>query len=161
MKVTLVLLAAVLGSATAFGTGGDTPSIPLAVVVNRANPADSVSIGELRKMLLLETLTWPNGKRLTLAIRERGQRDRAALVPQICGMSDADLVRFYLRAAFRGDELHGPKELTSAEGVRKFVFNVPGAIGFLRADEVDATVKVLRVDLQLPGEPDYKVKVAP
>lgn len=44
--------------------------------------------------------------------------------------------------------------------MRKFVFNVPGAIGYLRADEVDDLVKVIRPDNWLPGEPGYKLKVA-
>jgi hypothetical protein len=43
--------------------------------------------------------------------------------------------------------------------VLRFVFNVPGAIGYARASEVDSTVKVLRVDGLLPGEDGYGLEV--
>jgi hypothetical protein len=43
--------------------------------------------------------------------------------------------------------------------VRKFVFNVPGGIGYLRPGDVDATVKVLRIDELLPEERGYKLRV--
>jgi hypothetical protein len=35
-------------------------------------------------------------------------------------------------------------------GVKRFVFNVPGAIGFVRGDEVDPTVKLLAVAGAVP-----------
>ena len=52
-----------------------------------------------------------------------------------------------------------PKTLSTPVGVRKFIFNVPGAIGFLRASDVDATVKVLRIDELLPEDRGYKLRV--
>ena len=40
----------------------------------------------------------------------------------------------------------------------KFVSFVSGAIGYVRPEEVDASVKVLRVDGLAPGDPGYKLK---
>jgi len=42
----------------------------------------------------------------------------------------------------------------------RFIFNTPGAIGYVRADEVDDTVKVLRIDDRLPGEAKYPLRRA-
>ena len=55
---------------------------------------------------------------------------------------------------FTGEAIGAPKMLATTNGVLRFVFNVPGAIGYVRASEVDASVKTLRVDGRLPGEPD-------
>ena len=44
--------------------------------------------------------------------------------------------------------------------MRKFVFNVPGAIGYLRPGDVDDSVKVLRIDGHLPGDAEYPLKIA-
>jgi hypothetical protein len=44
----------------------------------------------------------------------------------------------------------GPKVLDTPKGVRRFVFNVPGAIGYIRSDEVDSSVKVLRIAGAVP-----------
>jgi hypothetical protein len=50
--------------------------------------------------------------------------------------------------------------LATPNGVLRFVFNVPGAIGYVRASEVDASVKTLRVDGRLPGDRGYGLEVA-
>jgi hypothetical protein len=44
-------------------------------------------------------------------------------------------------------------------GVRKFVFNVPGAIGYLRASDVDGSVKVIKVSGHRPEEADYPLRI--
>ena len=51
------------------------------------------------------------------------------------------------------------KILASPTGVRKFIFNVPGAIGYLRIGDVDATVKILRIDELLPEDKGYKLRL--
>jgi hypothetical protein len=40
----------------------------------------------------------------------------------------------------------------------RFVFNAPGAIGYVPADETNDTIKVLRIDERLPGDPRYPLK---
>jgi hypothetical protein len=67
----------------------------------------------------------------------------------------------FLYGLFTGGVLVSPKTLSLSEGVRKFTFNVPGAIGYLRASEVDktVTVKALRIDERLPGDKGYKLDV--
>ena len=42
----------------------------------------------------------------------------------------------------------------------RFIFNAPGAIGYVRADQVDGTTKVLRIDGLLPGDPKYPLRRA-
>ena len=49
----------------------------------------------------------------------------------------------------------GPRTARDADGVKRFVFNVPGAIGVIRLADVDDTVKVLRVNGASPGDPHY------
>jgi hypothetical protein len=39
----------------------------------------------------------------------------------------------------------------------RFVANVSGAIGYVRADEVDPSVRVITVDNASPGDPGYKL----
>jgi hypothetical protein len=45
--------------------------------------------------------------------------------------------------------------------VRKFIFNVPGAIGYVRLSDVDPTVKVIRIDGRLPEDKDYELRLLP
>ncbi len=132
---------------------------PLVIVVNRSNPVDSISFSELRRIFLGARSHWPNGRRITLVMREPGGQERSTILRQVCGMNEEQLTNHYLHGLYTGEILVSPKTLDSPMGVRKFVFNVPGAIGYLRGVDVDATVKVLRVDELLPEDKGYKLRV--
>jgi hypothetical protein len=72
-------------------------------------------------------------------------------------MNEAQLKTHFLRGLFTGDILLSPKILATPSGVKKFVFNVPGAIGYLRMSDMDATVKAVRIDHLLPSEKGYRL----
>jgi ABC-type phosphate transport system substrate-binding protein len=126
------------------------PHASLAIIVNNENPLSELSIGELRRMILGEVTRWPDGRKVTIAMREPGQPERAAVLRLICRMSDQDFTQYLLQATFRGELQGGPKVLDTPTGARRFVFNVPGAIGYIRSDEVDQSVKVLRITGAVP-----------
>lgn len=128
---------------------------PLAVIVNRSNPIDALGRRELRALFLGERITWPHGRRVTLVLREPGQPERAAALRLIYGMSEHDLTRHFIHQTFTGGNASGPRALATAEGVKRFVFNVPGAIGVVRLADLDGTVKALKINGAAPGEPGY------
>ena len=135
------------------------PTQPLAIVVNRSNPVDDLSSTELRRVFLGERSHWPNGRRITLVMREPGEPERKTILRDVCQMNESELKNHFLHGLFTGEILVSPKILASSIGVRKFVFNVPGAIGYLRLSDVDNTVKIVRVDEFLPEDKKYKLHV--
>ena len=135
------------------------PKEGLAIVVNRENPVESLSMAELRTVFLGERSHWPNGRRITLVMMEPGQPERDTVLRDVCRMSESDLRRRYLQGLLTGEVLVSPKTLANPIGVRKFVFNVPGAIGYLRPEDVDDTVKVIRIDGHLPADVEYPLKI--
>jgi hypothetical protein len=86
---------------------------------------------------------------------EPGQPERDVVLREICKMGESDFRRRLLQGLLTGEILVSPKTLATPVGVRKFVFNVPGAIGYLRPGEVDGSVKVLRIGGRLPGDAEY------
>jgi ABC-type phosphate transport system substrate-binding protein len=134
-------------------------SEPLVIVVNRSNPVDDVSFSELRKIFLGIRSHWANGRRITLVMREPGEPERTAVLRDLCGMTEDQLKNHFLHGLFTGEILVSPKILSSPTGVRKFIFNVPGAIGYLRVGDVDPSVKVLRIDELLPEDKGYRLHV--
>src|SRR5579863_9831051 len=132
---------------------------PLAIVVNRSNPIDELSSAELRKIFLGNRSHWANGRRITLVMREPGEPERNTIIREVCGMTEDQLKNHFLHGLYTGEILVSPKTLSSPIGVRKFIFNVPGAIGYLRISDVDATVKVLRIDELMPDDKGYKLHV--
>jgi phosphate transport system substrate-binding protein len=136
------------------------PKESLAIIVNRENPIENLSMAELRAVFLGERSHWPNGRRITLVMMEPGQPERETLLRDVCRMSESDLRRRYLQGLLTGEVLVSPKTLASSAGVRKFVFNVPGAIGYVRPEDLDDSVKVIRIDGHLPSDAEYTLKIA-
>ncbi len=131
----------------------------LAVIVNKSNPVESVSFEELRKFCTVERKYWSDNKRVTVVLRDPGQIERDAVLQLIYRMGESDFTRHFLQGEFTGEVQSAPKHLSTGVGVRRFVFNVPGAIGFVRAAEADATVKIVRVNGFAPGDPQYPLRL--
>jgi len=131
----------------------------LAIVVNRSNPVDSLSFPELRKIFMGEQDHWSNGRRITVVMLEPGRAERQAVLSQIYKMDEKDFNQYFLHSMFTGELHAAPKALGSSTEVLKFVFNIPGAIGYLKPSEVNDSVKVVRIDSRLPGEKDYAIRL--
>ena len=161
----VVLWTAICPADPLASAGGNPPAAGtsaqdcLAVVVNKSNPVTDLSFADLRHVFLGEQTHWSGGHRITLVMREEGQPERAAVLRLIYRMTEADLNRYLLHASFRGDLRLEPKVLNSSLGVKRFVFNVPSAIGYLLGNETDETVKTIRIDGRLPGDDGYRLVV--
>ena len=138
------------------GAGGDQS---LAIIVNPSNPVENCSFDELRKIFLGEKSHWPNGRRITLVMLDPAQPERRVVLREIYNMSEKDLNNHFIQGVFTGGVMAPPKTLGSAAEVRKFVFNVAGAIGYVKGAEVDQSVKILRIDGRLPDDKDYRLRV--
>lgn len=160
LAVLLLLAAAPLvrGVATA-QPASRTPGTAFAIIVNRANAVDELSMAELRRIFMLEMQSWPNGRKITLVLREKGQPERREAIRLICGLSEAEYDRHVLFQTFRGSVGWGPRSILSSQAMQRFVFNAPGALGYVGADESAEGVKVLRIDGRLPRDPDYPLRV--
>lgn len=134
------------------------PDHTLAIIVNRSNPMDNLPFSELRKIFLGERNHWSNGHRIAIAMLDYGRPERRAVLRLIYRMDEASYQDFLLRGMFRGDVV-APKTLASPTILRKFVFNAPGAIGYLRLRDVDRSVKVVRIDGLSPEDKGYRLQM--
>ena len=158
-SVAILLLSVWTGgrfSRVSAAAGGDDA---LAIIVNQSNPVENCSFDELRKIFLGERSHWPNGRRITIVMLDPAQPERKVVLREIYGMTEKDLNNHFIQGVFTGTVLAAPITLASAAEVRKFVFNVPGAIGYVRGTEADASVKTLRIDGRLPEDKDYKLRL--
>ena len=130
----------------------------LAIIVHRSNPVDELSSAQLTRIYMFDIQNWPHGRKITVMVREKGQPDRAEAINLICGIAEAEYERHVLLQTFRGSLGPGPRSIQSVSAMLRFVFNVPGAIGYIPADQIDGSVKVLRIDGRLPAEPSYPLR---
>lgn len=159
MASTRLIIALALAGIAALPAGRAHAQEPLAVIVNRSNPVDNVTLEDLRKLCIAERKFWSDSRRATVVLRDPGQPEREAVLQSIFKMSESDYSRFFIQAEFTGEVQSAPKHLSSGVGVRRFVFNVPGAIGFVRLSEADGTVKTVRVNGFAPSDPQYPLRL--
>jgi len=77
---------------------------------------------------------------------EPGKQERQAVLAQIYRMDDKDFNKHFLQGMFTGEVHAAPKILATPTEVLKFVFNVPGAIGYVPAGTpLPDGVKALKV----------------
>jgi ABC-type phosphate transport system substrate-binding protein len=164
LSICMTAVMLLLGS----GAGGRPTPVPaasgaeqsIAIIVNQSNPVENFSLPELRKIFLGQRSHWPNGRRITLVMMDPAQSERKVILREIYNMNEKDLSSYFIQGVFTGAVLVSPKTLASSPEVLKFVFNVPGAIGYVRASDVDSSVKVLRIDGHLPDDKDYRLRMA-
>jgi ABC-type phosphate transport system substrate-binding protein len=131
----------------------------LAIVVNRQNPTSNLSLAQLRVLFTGERRWWPKHHRIVLAAMRRGTPERATVLRVIYKMDERDLSKYFLYQAFKGEGLTTPALLRSPADVRKFVGTTPGAVGYLRASDVDDSVKVVRINGLLPEDDGYPIRL--
>jgi hypothetical protein len=151
MKRTVIYLAA--AAVFVLAGGVDAMAQDVAVVVNRSNPAQTISMSELRKVLL-NRARWPDGKRITVLMT---QAEQPVALKAVCDMNQKDFNIHLMRATFDGEGADPPKVVGSGGQVKQAVAGGGGAIGFMSAKEVDESVKILKVDGLAPGQPGYPV----
>ena len=131
----------------------------LAIIINKSNPNDNISLAELREYFLAERSHWSGGGgKVRVVMREPGRPERDAVLNVIYHMDEKRFTSYCLGKKFTGEVMDFPWQKNSTAEVIKFTSYVPGAIGYVRADEVDASVKVLRVGGLAPGEPGYMIR---
>lgn len=158
-RLLLPLLVAAIALAASSPEPAEAPlppeSDPLVFIVHRSNPVDNLALADLRKVFRGERRKWPHGRKVTVVMRNPGTGERTTVLDDVYGMNENEFARYFLHAAFVGDVIAPPKQLNSTQGVIRFVFNVPGAIGYVRLSQLDEAVKPLRIDGIAPGQQDY------
>ena len=139
MKIRIVVLM-IAFAACAF------PQQGFSLVVQKGNPATSISKAQFRKMMMGESSSWPGGGKSVVLMGPAGDGSRAAALKQICGMGESDFSKHALQASFDGGSQSMPKTLPSTSAVRNVVALTPGGVGIVEATEAGPGLKVLPIE---------------
>jgi ABC-type phosphate transport system substrate-binding protein len=169
MKRTCVALIAM--ALLSFGAASWAAADDVAVIVHKSNPVDGLTMGQLRKIVMGTQSKWPNDQRIAVLMTTPGMPERDTTLRIVCGMSETSFRSHFAHASFREGvaNLHGPKwsppEMAepptvagSSMQVRQAVAGAANALGFIKASQLDGSVKVITLDGSRPGQPAYKLK---
>jgi ABC-type phosphate transport system substrate-binding protein len=130
----------------------------LAVVVNKGNPVESLSMAQLRKLILGDVRAWQNNKQVALVARDPSSKDFQCLLSSVVRLSVGDYRRYVMSAEFRGDEPMTIQIVDSDSTAARYVGGSAGGLAVVEANSLPAiggAVKVVRIDGKALGQPGY------
>lgn len=117
----------------------------LLVIASTQVPSDTISIEQLADIFTMKKVFWSNNIQVVPVNREASTVEREKFSEVVFNLSPQELGEYWNRLSFQG-KLPPPIQ-TSDQAVLGFVRSVPGAIGYINANQQPTGVKVL---LRLP-----------
>ena len=151
------LLLGVLLAATA--AHADDKAQHLAIVANKNSSLSDVSSELLGKFFRAEKSKAPDGTKVVILMQDGGRPERDAALHAIFKMSEGEYNKYFLQATFTGAVAAAPKVLANSRTVLKTISETPGGLGYVKGDEADDSVKVLKIDGKSPGEAGYPLSL--
>jgi len=158
MRKKILFLTLAVGAITGVAAAQDKTS-DLAIIVAKGSTLDSVTSEELNKIFLEEKSNGPDGHKYIVTVHVSGSPECKAALGSIYKFDQGEYDTYFLRALFAGRIHEKPQPLNSGAAVRQYVAATAGAIGYVRASEVDDSIKIIKVDGKSPGDADYPLKI--
>jgi hypothetical protein len=136
--------------------GGAKPnSNALAVIVNKGNAVNNLSLAELRQILLGQKTNWQESRKIILLLPTVGTPERQTAL-RLVSMDELNYKQYWQEKASGGEST--PVPTASANG---FAVNVVAetrdAIAVVPLADVKGSVKILRIDGSAPDDPAYPI----
>lgn len=112
-----------------------------AVIVHPDVKVD-LSQQDVERIFLAKTKTFPDGEVATPVNRKEGEKIRITFDHRVIGKNESQMKSYWAKLIFTGKAVP-LKQLGSDQEIMEFVANLPGAIGYVDADNVDDSVRVL------------------
>jgi len=128
----------------------------VAIIVNKANTgADGMTAKQLKQIFSGEKARWTDGQKIQTLATGVAEPEHKGAIQFLFGMSEPEYQKYCLHAVFVGTPQAVPRDSGASSAVLNLVALIPGAIGFVRADLVNGTVKVVKIDGLGPGDAGY------
>jgi ABC-type phosphate transport system substrate-binding protein len=123
-----------------------------AIVADKANSTPNLTAAELVKIFNARTRSWPDGKPITVVMRDPSSADMQLVLRKLLNMTPEQAHAFVL--AHRDAIMVADSD----DAVLRFVSTSPGAIGVVDLYSLTQDVNVLKIDGKLPVEQGYLLR---
>jgi len=131
----------------------------VAIIVNRHNPIENLTLDDLRSILLGRRSHWSPGRPVSLIVLPQpGAIERSVVLRRVLSMNESAYRKHWLGRVFRAESASAPTNADSLDMIRRAVARIPGAIGVVSIAAVGPDVQVLRIDGLLPGQPSFPLR---
>lgn len=126
-----------------------------ALISNKANHVEAVSQAELMKICKGQTERWPDGKAVSLVIRDPASPEMRLVLEKVYGVPKEDVLALISSANHARVSHPAIVVVESDEAVVKKVESSPGAVGLVDVYAITGGVTVVKIGSKLPLEPGY------
>ena len=127
----------------------------LALVSNKANGVNALTLADLAKVCKAQTNHWPDGKVVTFIMRAPSAPEMRIVLEKVYELSEGE-VKALVATANRGRTNHPAILIAdSDEDLVNKVASIPGAVGVVDVYAINSSVAVIKVGGKLPLEPGY------
>lgn len=119
-------------------------------IVNSENPADEISVADIRDYYFKFKRRWPNGE--SVRFIDRSAPDiRETFLRKILHKSNSDVELFWIgQKLYTGNS--APLREASDRATIQFVSSFPGAIGYVTSEAASAAKNIKVISLDLNGD---------
>lgn len=127
----------------------------LALVSNKANVINTITLPDLVKVCKAEMNRWPDGKPITFVMRSPATPEMRIFLEKVYGLPESQ-VKDLIFTANHGRTNH-PAILVvdSDEDLVNKVASIPGAVGVVDVYAINSSVTIVKLGGKLPLEPGY------
>jgi len=134
------------------------PTNGLALIVNKTNTTEGLSMAQLRRLMLGDLRNWPDKKKVSLIAPNPQSAAFKCVLSAVVRMSDAEYHRFIASIGFRGEEPLNLYLVDSGPAAAQMVAANPGGLAIVESGAIPAissSVRILRINGKEPGESGY------
>jgi hypothetical protein len=127
----------------------------VALIANKGGSVSSITVPDLVKLCKAQTNRWPDGKSVTLVMRDPSSPEMKMVLGKVYSMTP-DAVNELIATANHGRMNHPAILVVSSDDeIVKKVAGTPGAVGLVDVYAINSSVDVMKVAGKLPFEPGY------
>lgn len=127
----------------------------VALIASKGSAVTSLAMPDLVKLCKAQTPHWPDGKAVTLVMRDPSSADMRMVLEKVYGMS-SQAVNELIATANHGKGSHPMiVVVTSDDDLVHKVAATPGAVGLVDVYAINSSVDVMKIGGKLPFEPGY------
>jgi len=137
--------------------GGATLALAkdVALIANKGGSVSVVTMPDLLKLCKAQTNRWPDGKSVTLVMRDPASPEMKLVLEKIYSMTP-EAVNELIVTANHGRMNHPAIIVVSSDDeLVKKVAGTPGAVGLVDVYGINSSVDVIKIAGKLPFEPGY------
>jgi hypothetical protein len=137
------------------GAEADVGREPLAIISSKQGGVTELSLYQLKRLYLGDTIQGPSGEIMALNREVKGS-ERLGFDRTVLGMSSEAAARYWIDRRIRGQS-GAPRAVEPAGVIQRVVARVPRAVAYVLPRDLSPEVQVVKIDGRKPGDAGYPI----